>query len=229
MGEKSQGTDVHSQTAKTLGISRQDAKGINFMIQYMGGLTGLSNQLALIKGCPRDQADKEAAEFMGHLKGPGGIAESTFSALKYQTYVNDLRTYLLGVKCPNSINYRYVPDDRSFVTLRGNWPIQSAGVDEKHTLIALIDLLAKKQGLEGVHFACDIHDRVAYFCPEESAPALAAVFNQAMGKLMELSLEQAAKFWDEINPLQQPRPVLAPDPRWCQFEKVYISKTLVEA
>ena len=227
-GEKSQGTDVHSMTAKTLGISRGDAKGINFMVQYMGGLNGLSNQLALIKGCSKEQADKEAAAFMGHLKGKGGIAETTFAALKFLTTRQDLRTYLLGVKCPNTINFRYVPDERSFVTLRGNWPIQSAGVDEKHALIAILDLLIKRHGLNA-QFACEIHDRVAYFCQEEQAVKMAELFDTAMGKLAELSLEQAAKFWDKFDPLLQPRPVLEPDPRWCKFEKVYISKTLVEA
>jgi DNA polymerase gamma 1 len=227
-GNKAEKTDVHNMTAKALGISRSDAKGINFMIQYMGGMSGLSNQIALIKGCPKSQSDSEAAQFMKHLKGPGGIAESTFAALKYQTFVADLRTYLLGVKCPNSINYRYVPDDRSFTTLRGNWPIQSAGVDEKHTLIAIIDIICDKKGIDA-RFACEIHDRVAYFCPEEQADKLAAVFDLAMGKLMELSLEQAAKFWDTIHPLKEPRPVLEPDPKWCKFEKVYVSKTLAEA
>jgi len=232
-GDKSLKTDVHNKTAQALGISRGAAKNINFMIQYMGGLNGLSNQLALIKGIPKEQADTEAAQFMNHLKGIGGIAETTFTALKYQTFVNDLRTYLLGVKCPNSINFRFVPDDRSFVTLRGNWPIQSAGVDEKHALIALIDFIADKRGIP-CQFACDIHDRVAYFCPEGQAQDLAGVFDVAMGKLMELSLEQAALFWDAIDPRRnakgevEPRPVLEPDPKWCKFESVYISKTLVE-
>ena len=91
-GNKADKTDVHNMTAKALGISRNDAKGINFMIQYMGGLAGLSNQIALIKGCTKSEADQQAAEFMNHLKGFGGIAESTFAALKYQTYVQDLRT-----------------------------------------------------------------------------------------------------------------------------------------
>jgi DNA polymerase I-like protein with 3'-5' exonuclease and polymerase domains len=221
-------------TAKGLDISRQDAKGINFMVQYMGGLAGLSNQIALIKGCSKEAADTQAADFMNHLKGFGGIAETTFTALKYQTFVQDLRTYLLGVKCPNSINYRFVPDDRSFATLRGNWPIQSAGVDEKHALIALIDFIADKRGVV-CQFACDVHDRIAYFCPQDTAPALADIFDLAMAKLMELSLEQGALFWDAIDPKintkgqVEPRPVLEPSPKWCKFEKVYISKTLVEA
>ena len=233
-GDKSKGTDVHNATAKSLGITRGAAKGINFMIQYMGGLNGLVNQLLLIKGCDRQQAETEAAQFMNHLKGIGGIAETTFSALKYQTFVQDLRTYLLGVKCPNSINYRFVPDDRSFTTLRGNWPIQSAGVDEKHALIALIDFISERRGIP-CEFACDIHDRIAYFCPDEHADGLSDVFNLAMGKLMELSLEQGALFWDKIDPQYDnlgnatPREVLQPDPKWCKFEKVYISKTLVEA
>ena len=232
-GDKSKGTDVHSSTAKTLSISRGAAKEINFMIQYMGGLNGLVNQLLLIKRYSRGEAETEAASFMNHLKGIGGIAETTFAALKYQTFVPDLRTYLLGVKCPNSINYKYVPDDRSFVTLRGNWPIQSAGVDEKHALIALIDFISERRGIP-CQFACDIHDRIAYFCVEEYALQLKDVFNLAMGKLMELSLEQGALFWDKIDPKYdskgniEPRQVLQPDPKWCEFEKVYISKTLVE-
>jgi len=233
-GSKADKTDVHNMTARALDISRGDAKGINFMVQYMGGLAGLSNQIALIKGCTKPEADQQAADFMNHLKGFGGIAESTFAALKYQIFVPDLRTYLLGVKCPNSINYRLVPDDRSFVTLRGNWPIQSAGVDEKHALIALIDFIADKRSID-CHFACEIHDRIAYFCAEDQADALAEVFDLAMGKLLELSLEQAALFWDDIDPLRNdkgqivPRPILEPDPKWCKFEKVYISETLVEA
>jgi DNA polymerase gamma 1 len=228
-GDKSKGTDVHSQTASMLGISRSDAKTINFNIQYGGGLLGISIRLALIKGITIEQATDEATVFLKRLKGKGGIAETTFSNLQFLAGTRDLRTYLLRVKQPNTINPRFLTASRDFTMIRGNHPIQSAGVDEKHVLITIIDILLQVRGLAGkAFFSNEIHDQIVYLAQEDVADKVAAIFDTAVAKLMELSYEQAALWWDIIDPLPDgsKRPVLKPDPKWCKFEHVSIADNL---
>jgi len=227
-GDKALKTDIHSRTAQMLGIDRADAKTINFLLQYGGGLNLLTATLQTM-GKSRVDAEKLAAEFMARLTGHGGMSESTYKNLEYLRNIDDLRTYLLGVKQPNSINPKYLPSrDRSFKLLRKNHPIQSAGVDEKHVLIAMIDAMAQHFKLDAT-FAFEVHDHVYYYCAIHHASKLKEIFNVAMGKLADMSLEQATLFWDAIAPGFGDAPARQPLeqlPQWRRFESVEISKNM---
>lgn len=223
-GDKSKGTDCHTMSAKILSIDRYNAKRANFLIQYGGALQGLTNLLRPLVSDP----STVAIDFIKKFKGKDGVASSTFRALEYLAELKDQRTYLLRVLQPNSLNPRYTPNPRNFWTVRGNWPIQSSAVDEKQTLIALIDVRAKQLGIEA-QYLCDIHDRVVYSCPYDQAETLASIFNEAMKVLTTISLEEARDFWDKIDPVPSSRDIPQVTDNWFKFESVDVTDNLGEA
>jgi hypothetical protein len=181
------------------------------------------NTLVKITGKPREECEKLAAQFFGWLKGADGVAASTFKNLEYLKTIRGLRTYLLGVKQPQSIDPEWLPTPRSFSTLRGNWPEQSGGVDEKHLLIACLDLLIADHAL-GAHFAFDIHDQIFYCSKAEHAQKVAQLFDEALAQVMAASYEQAAEFWGRYGLGAVTK--LEPLPQWQKFQEVKIGQSL---
>jgi len=227
-GDKSQGTDAHSQTAKRIGISRDRAKTVNFCVQYGGGLAQTSTTVRLAKGCSTTEADRLASDFLQWLKGRDGVAASMFKSLNTLSNISGVRTYLLGVKMPDTLDAGHLYNSDAFKTTRDNWHIQSAGQDELHALIFIVKYLAKKANIE-CYFACAVHDRAAFFTLESQAETLAQILDQAYEKLMELSYEAAAEFWDTYCPKGKlKRPILEPLDNWRKFEKVVISDCFME-
>lgn len=228
IGRKEDKTDAHNLTAARFGISRRDAKTVNFLLQYGGGLVKLTSALILLKGISKSQAEKECVEFMHWYKDRGsGVAAPIFQALKAAARQDHGETYLLSVRQPNSINPRFLFDQSAFHTLRTNWPIQSAGVDEKHCLIFLIEHYAKIIGIRShIQFALDVHDRIGFFARKEISHLMPEVFNKAMDALIHISYQAAARYWEKID--GRFRPDLLPLENWRQFETVNISDTLVE-
>jgi len=223
-GNKSLGTDCHTMTSKRVGTSRRDAKDINFLLQYGGGLQKLITYIRLSKGCSLEEATQIGTEFMvwyNKIEVAGSI-KATLSNL---TSRPSMRTYLLGVKCPDTLDASFVPDRRrSFITTRNNWHIQSAGQDELHTLIFLIQHFARKAGLT-IYFACAIHDQVSFFVRDEDTKAIAEIFDVALEKLMQFAYQTAFGFWNAIDP-DPARKCLQPLPHWLKFESVEISNTI---
>lgn len=228
VGRKEDKTDAHNLTAARFQIPRRDAKTINFLLQYGGGLLKLICSLILIKGISKHEAEKMCIDFMHWYKDRNtGVAAPIFNALKQAAHKEHGETYLLSVRQPNSINPKFLFDSSAFHTLRTNWPIQSAGVDEKHCLISLIEHYAKTLGIaKDIQFALDVHDRVGYFARKEVSHMMPAVFNKAMDTLMHISYEAAAKYWEKID--GRPRPVLKPLDNWRNFETVNVAQTLRE-
>lgn len=228
-GEKSKSTDAHSLTAATCGISRDAGKTVNFCTLYGGGLAQTAATIRLAKGCDQDEAEAIAAKFLDWLKGAEGVAKEAFASLKLLSSMRDIRTYLLRVKVPDTLNCFYLPSKNEFSTTRNNWHIQSAGQDELHVLIILVKILAAQQGI-GCIFACSVHDRAAFFFPDDYAQQAKAILNQAYGLLMRMAYAQAAEHWNSVAPLLfgKTRNVLEPLPNWLTFEKVYVSDVLME-
>lgn len=228
VGKKSDKTDAHNLTAARFDIDRHHAKTINFLLQYGGGLVKLVNALILLKGISREAAEQLCVQFMHWYKGKdGGVATPVFDALKAAAHKEHGETYLLRVRQPNSINPKFLFDQSAFHTLRTNWPIQSAGVDEKHCLIALIEYYADLAGIRNkIQYALDVHDREGFFAHKSISHLMPEIFNKAMDNLIHISYEAAARYWERID--GKPRPVLEPLENWRQFEVVNISDTLVE-
>lgn len=228
-GEKSQGTDTHTLTANRCGTDRDAGKKVNFCTIYGGGLAQTATTIKLAKGCDDAEATSIAKDFLDWLKGTEGVAKEMFSSLKMLSNTPHIRTYLLGVKQPDTINAAYLPKQNELVTTRNNWHIQSAGQDELHLLIFLVRHLSLEAGIDAT-FACSVHDRAAFFFKAEEAEQGAAILNQAYKMLMYISYEQGVFHWEKYVPkiFGEKRPRLQPMLNWLNFEKVYVSDVLME-
>jgi len=226
-GDKKQGTDAHSLTAKLIECDRNDGKTINFLAQYGGGVAQLTSVIRRAMKISEESSRHKAKDFINWLKlNDDAVAKSSFASLKYLSQQPHVRTYLLGAKMPDTLDVMYLHDPNAFMTTRNNWHIQSAGQDELHSLIFLIKLLAKKVGMECV-FSCAVHDRAAFFVKDEHTHLADKVFNQAYDMLMGMSYEQAKLMWDKYDPRPDRKELQTPD-NWHNFEKVYVAKNLLE-
>jgi DNA polymerase gamma 1 len=131
-GDKNLGTDNHSVVAKRFKIPRNPiAKNVNFCLQYGGGLEKIA--LTIYSGT-NDKTYEEclvlAKEYMNFMKGSNGIAKTTFDTLKKYGGTGGIRTMVLGVRIPESLDALWA--QKRFTTTRNNWLIQSAGQDMLH-------------------------------------------------------------------------------------------------
>lgn len=228
-GDKALGTDPHSTTAQATGLKRNDAKTLNFATQYGAGLTKATSIVRTALGCSEELAQDTAIKFIEWLKGKEGVAVKTYETLRLLSGSPHVRSYLLNVLCPDTLNIAHLFDASAFITTRNNWHIQTAGQDELHTLIFFVKTLAKASGVPCV-FACAVHDRAGFYFKDEDTERGAEILDQAYKMLMEVSYQSAAKFWDKLDPLPNgaARTPLEPLPNWTSFEKVYVADNLME-
>ena len=204
-GTKSAGTDLHSKTAKILGISRNDAKVFNYGRIYGAGLKFAST---LLRQFNPNLSEKETHEIASRLfketKGTrttrktlhnysfwrGGTESFVFNRLEEFAEQERPRTPVLGAGITEALMRRYI-NKGGFMTSRINWAIQSSGVDYLHLLIISMDYLIRRFNLDA-RLAITVHDEIRYLVKEEdkyrSAMALQvanvwtrAMFSQEMG------------------------------------------------
>lgn len=204
-GTKAAGTDLHSKTAKILGISRNDAKVFNYGRIYGAGLKFAST---LLRQFNPTLTEKEATEIASRLyketKGTrtrrkafandsfwrGGTESFVFNKLEEFAEQERPRTPVLGAGITEALMRRFI-NQGSFMTSRINWAIQSSGVDYLHLLIIAMDYLIRRFNLNA-RLAITVHDEIRYLVKEEdkyrAAMALQvsnlwtrAMFSQQMG------------------------------------------------
>ena len=204
-GTKIAGTDLHSKTAKILGISRNDAKVFNYGRIYGAGLKFAST---LLRQFNSNLSEKETQEIANRLyketKGTrtsrkalndrsfwrGGTESFVFNCLEEFADRERPRTPVLGAGITEALMRRYM-NKGSFMTSRINWAIQSSGVDYLHLLIISMDYLIRRFNLNA-RLAITVHDEIRYLVKEEDkyrgAMALQianiwtrAMFSQQMG------------------------------------------------
>lgn len=204
-GTKSAGTDLHSKTAKILGISRNDAKVFNYGRIYGAGLKFASTLLrqfnpTLTEKETNDIASKLYKETKGTRTRRKALAASSFWRGGTESFVfNKLeefaeqerpRTPVLGAGITEALMRRFI-NQGSFMTSRINWAIQSSGVDYLHLLIISMDYLIRRFNLDA-RLAITVHDEIRYLVKHEdrykAAMALQvanvwtrALFSQQMG------------------------------------------------
>ena len=205
-GTKSAGTDLHSKTAKILGISRNDAKVFNYGRIYGAGLKFAS---ALLRQFNPSLTEKETQKIAGNLyketKGTktsrkalsgtsfwrGGTESLVFNKLEEFAEQERPRTPVLGAGITEALMRRFI-NKGGFMTSRINWAIQSSGVDYLHLLIISMDYLIRRFNLSGARLAITVHDEIRYLFKTEDrykgAMALQvanlwtrAMFSQQMG------------------------------------------------
>lgn len=186
-GSKDDGTDMHSMTAKAIGISRAVAKGCNYGMLYGCGAKTLANTIR--KG-NKSISMKEAMD-MGRklIKIKKGEKASRLS----QTLIGGSDSYaynemakIANMPCPinplsgtkMSTAFRPSSVGTDFWTMRNNWCIQSTGSAMLHAFMTAMEWLIGKYGLEA-EFCMSVHDSILYLCPEPEAEKVAALFQVA--------------------------------------------------
>ncbi|KAF1345711.1 DNA polymerase family A-domain-containing protein [Delphinella strobiligena] len=179
-GSKAEGTDMHSRTAKILGISRNDAKVFNYGRIYGAGLKFAST---LLRQFNHNVNDAEAGDIADKLykntKGQkttrkmlherpfwrGGTESFVFNKLEDFAEQERPRTPVLGAGITEALMRRFIGKG-GFMTSRINWAIQSSGVDYLHLLIVSMEYLARRYNINA-RLAITVHDEIRYLVKDE--------------------------------------------------------------
>ncbi|KAL8683844.1 MAG: hypothetical protein Q9186_000187 [Xanthomendoza sp. 1 TL-2023] len=204
-GTKALGTDLHSKTAKILGISRNDAKVFNYGRIYGAGLKFASTLLRQFNPNLSDKETNEIASRLyketkgaktlrkvlkGHSFWRGGTESLVFNRLEEFAEQERPRTPVLGAGITEALMRRFI-NKGGFMTSRINWAIQSSGVDYLHLLIVSMDYMIRRFNIDA-RLAITVHDEIRYLAKTEdkyrTAMALQianvwtrAMFSQQMG------------------------------------------------
>lgn len=183
-GDKDKETDIHSLNAKKAQIKRKIAKNLGFALAYGGGVKKLA---AIVKVAnPKislEDATSMAQSFVDSVKGKkncgyysGGSASHLYNATKKLIEQPHMRTSVLKVQCPRPIDPYYTQND--FVTTKGNFHVQSVGVDLLHLLLTTLHQLFKQYGVSA-RLACCIHDWQGFWVKDEQVETAKKCFQTA--------------------------------------------------
>lgn len=174
-GNKAAGTDLHSKTAKILGISRNDAKVFNYGRIYGAGVRFASTLLRQFNpNLSEAKSQAIAARLYQETKGTkslrralkersfwrGGTESLVFNRLEDFAELEHPRTPALGAGITEALMRRYISRG-AFMTSRINWAIQSSGVDYLHLLITSMDYLVRRFNINA-RLAISVHDEIRY-------------------------------------------------------------------
>ena len=219
-GSKSAGTDLHSRTAKILGISRNDAKVFNYGRIYGAGQKFAAQLLRQFNPqISEAQAQSMALTLYNETKGKktarkslhersfwrGGTESLVFNRLEDFAEQPQPRTPVLAAGITEALMRRYISKG-GFLTSRINWAIQSSGVDYLHLLIIAMDHLIRRFNLSA-RLLITVHDEIRYLVaePDKYRAALAlqvanvwtrAMFAQQLGLS---DLPQAVAFFSAVD------------------------------
>ncbi|KAH8801584.1 DNA polymerase-like protein gamma [Xylogone sp. PMI_703] len=179
-GTKAAGTDLHSRTAKILGITRNDAKVFNYGRIYGAGLKFAS---ALLQQFNKSLSESDTIKIASNLykatkgikttrktihKRPfwrGGTESFVFNKLEEFAEQERPRTPVLGAGITEALMTRFI-NQGAFMTSRINWAIQSSGVDYLHLLIVSMDYLIRRFNIDA-RLAITVHDEIRYLVADE--------------------------------------------------------------
>ncbi|KAJ2785183.1 DNA-directed DNA polymerase gamma mip1 [Coemansia javaensis] len=177
-GTKAAGTDLHSNTARILGIDRGSAKVFNYGRIYGAGVKYATTLLQQFNPDMTAAAAQERAERLyAATKGAsmrsrrafgrpfwhGGTESYMFNQLEAFATADDPRTPALGCGITDALR-KSAAGDR-FMTSRINWVVQSSGVDYLHMLLVAVQYLARRYHID-LRFAISVHDEVRYIVAE---------------------------------------------------------------
>lgn len=175
-GSKSDKTDMHSKTASLIGITRDDAKVLNYARIYGAGQKFIER--FLMNTNPHlnaDQAKEKAKTIFKETKGErkfkyrtfwdGGTESATFNKLEEIASSAKPRTPVLDCQISQALEPEQ-DQAKDFVTSRVNWVVQSSAVDFLHLLLVNMKWLFERLNIEG-RFSISIHDEVRYLVKDE--------------------------------------------------------------
>ncbi|CAG2105118.1 unnamed protein product [Medioppia subpectinata] len=188
-GNKADGTDMHSKTAASINISRDEAKVLNYARIYGSGqpfasrFLMQSNPLLDAKEA-KEKAKKIFTETKGRRKKLfkkdfneskdnnvnekrqwfGGTESHMFNKLEEIAESPEPRTPVLGCRISRALEPQVVKD--YYMTSRVNWIVQSSGVDFLHIMLVTMKWLMSEMQISG-RFSISIHDELRYLVASE--------------------------------------------------------------
>ncbi|KAG8979253.1 DNA-directed DNA polymerase gamma mip1, partial [Tulasnella sp. 427] len=183
-GQKKYGTDLHSKTAKILGVSRDQAKVFNYSRIYGAGKRHAS--LLLRQSNPNmiaEEGNKLADALYANTKGSktrkadsligrqfwyGGTESFVFNKLKEIALSDRPKTPALGCSITLALRKEYLPEvfGKDYMPSRINWVVQSSGVDYLHLLIVSMEHLISTYDIKA-RYLISVHDELRYLVTEE--------------------------------------------------------------
>lgn len=177
-GSKTNKTDMHSRTADILGITRDQAKIINYARIYGAAENFTAHLLTQFdSNCSASSAHARAIELFRKTKGEriingpieiweGGSESATFNRLEEIARREKPNTPILGAQISTSLQPRHFRDKKDqFLRSRINWVVQSSAVDYLHMLCASMDDLCSRFDIEA-RYCISIHDEIRYIVAE---------------------------------------------------------------
>jgi DNA polymerase gamma 1 len=187
-GSKEDSTDMHSMTAKTIGISRSIAKGCNYGMLYGSGAKTLAatirkgNKSISVKDA-EDMGRKLIAAKKGRKASKdspnliGGSDSFAYNEMARIANSDIPRNPLSGTRMSTAFRPQVVGTD--YFTMRNNWVIQSTGSAMLHAFLTGMEYLTRRYGVRDVRFCMSVHDSVLYMCRESDADLVAALYQIA--------------------------------------------------
>ncbi len=187
-GSKEDGTDMHSMTAKTIGISRSIAKGCNYGMLYGSGVKTLAATIRKgNKSISTKDAEKMGKKLIQTKKGKkvnpdspnyvGGSDSFAYNEMSRIANSDVPCNPLSGTKMSTAFRPKSVGTD--FFTMRNNWVIQSTGSAMLHAFLTAMEYLTREYNVRDVRFCMSVHDSVLYMCRESDADVVAALYQIA--------------------------------------------------
>lgn len=220
-GAKKDGTDLHSRTAKILGIDRNQSKIFNYGRIYGAGVKYAAS---LLKNFNPTLTEKECQERAKNLymetKGQtlsisldgvkrkiwyGGSESVLFNELERIANLEEPKTPVLKAGITRALMKKNL-NVNSFLPSRINWAIQSSGVDYLHLLIVSMNYLIKKYSIDA-RLSISVHDEIRYLCSKKDKYRIAmalqisnlwtrAMFTESFGIM---DLPQSCAFFSAVD------------------------------
>lgn len=186
-GSKDDGTDMHSMTAKTIGISRTIAKNCNYGMLYGSGVNTLASTIRKgNKNIPLPTAKQMGRTLITRKKGKkagpnsdnyvGGSDSFAYNEMARVANSSVPTNPLSGTRMSTAFRPSNVGTE--FFTMRNNWVIQSTGSAMLHAFLTAMEYLTHKYDVSA-RFCMSVHDSVLFMCKEEDADTVAALYQVA--------------------------------------------------
>ena len=185
-GERVLGTDMHSVTANTIKITRDEAKVLNYARIYGSGQDFAARFLRTSDPTlSEEQAKEKAKKIFAQTKGTkrkmtshseeeglkivrswyGGTESHMFNKLEEIATSEEPETPFLKSRISRALEPSSVGSD--YMTSRINWVVQSSAVDFLHILLLTMKWLFQEFHIDG-RFSISIHDEIRYIVRDEN-------------------------------------------------------------
>ena len=186
-GSKSDGTDMHSASANVMGVSRDEAKILNYARIY-GAAQSFAERLLIEFNpkMPQAIARQKAAALYEATKGKeilsvddsggfrsrkrlwvGGTESNMFNRLEEIAFEDTPRTPVLGCQISAALQPRFMgTDKKQYLRSRINWAVQSSAVDYLHIMLVAMKHMCEEHDINA-RYCISIHDEVRYIVADE--------------------------------------------------------------